>query len=118
MRRWARVSHQEPPQTARLDAAVRAACRTLEGRDDLDELMQRIGDARFVLLGESSHGSAEFYAWRTAITLRLVREKGFGFVAVEGDWPDCRRIDRYVRGEAESGLDARDVLQAFERWPT
>lgn len=118
MRRSARASHREPPRTARLDAAVAGACRVLAGPDDLDALIARIGDARFVLLGEASHGTAEYYAWRTAITLRLVRERGFSFVAVEGDWPDCARVDRYVRGEADAGLDARDVLRAFQRWPT
>ena len=56
---------------------------------DLDPLMDRIGDARYVLLGEASHGTHEYYTWRTQITKRLIAEKGFSFIAVEGDWPDC-----------------------------
>jgi hypothetical protein len=61
----------------------------LERFKDLDILLNRIGDSQFVLLGESSHGTSEFYKWRTEITKRLINEKGFSFIAVEGDWPDC-----------------------------
>lgn len=85
---------------------------------DLDPLLERIGDARFVLLGEASHGTHEYYTWRTAISRRLVREKGFSFIAVEGDWPDCYRVNRYVKSYADSGGSAEEVLHAFERWPT
>src|SRR5436305_611291 len=80
--------------------------------------MERIGDARYVLLGEASHGTADFYNWRRTISQRLIREKGFSFIAVEGDWPDCYRVNRYVKCYAESGQSAREVLHAFERWPT
>src|SRR5690606_33986371 len=85
---------------------------------DLDPLLERIGDARFVLLGEASHGTHEYYTWRTAISRRLGREKGFSFIAVEGDWPDCYRVNRYVKSYADSGGSAEEVLHAFERWPT
>lgn len=85
---------------------------------DLDPLMERIGDARYVLLGEASHGTSEFYTWRTRLSQRLLREKGFRFLAVEGDWPDCYRINRYVRSRPSAGTNALDVLHAFERWPT
>jgi erythromycin esterase-like protein len=97
---------------------VRRAARPLATSDDLDPLIERIGDARYVLLGEASHGTSEFYTWRTEISRRLVLEKGFSFIAVEGDWPDCYRINRYVRGFEDSGEDAEAVLHAFERWPT
>ena len=90
--------------------------RPLEGPRDLDPLLDRIGDARWVLLGEASHGTSEYYRWRTEITARLVAEKGFSFVAVEGDWPDCQRVNPYVRDGV--GGRARDVLHAFSRWPT
>ena len=91
---------------------------SLETANDLNPLMEAIGDARFVLLGEASHGTHEFYTWRTAITKRLIREKGFSFVAVEGDWPDCYRINRFVKGYRQSGRKAVDVLRKFQRWPT
>ena len=90
----------------------------LEGPADLDPLLERIGDARYVLLGEASHGTSEYYPWRDRISRRLIREKGFSFIAVEGDWPDCYRVNRYVKGLPDSGTDAREVLHAFERWPT
>lgn len=85
---------------------------------DLDPLLERIGDARVVLLGEASHGTSEFYTWRHRISRRLVEEKGFSFIAVEGDWPDCYAINRFVKGGREHGADARKALHAFERWPT
>ena len=90
----------------------------LEGTQDLDPLLERIGEARCVLLGEASHGTSEYYTWRARITERLIREKGFSFIAVEGDWPDCYEVNRYVKGYPDSGADAREVLGAFERWPT
>ena len=85
---------------------------------DLDPLIERIGDATYVLLGEATHGTSEFYEWRAALSRRLIEERGFSFVGVEGDWPDCYRVNRYVKGYADSGDTAREVLHAFERWPT
>jgi erythromycin esterase len=90
----------------------------LQTREDLDPLLERIGDAHLVLLGEASHGTSEFYQWRARLSARLISEKGFQFVAVEGDWPDCYRVNRYVKGYSEAGNNARDVLHAFKRWPT
>jgi erythromycin esterase len=90
----------------------------LDSAERLDPLLELVGDARFVLLGEATHGTSEFYSWRTEITKRLIREKGFSFVGVEGDWPDCYRVNRYVKNLPESGEHAEEVLHAFERWPT
>src|SRR5680860_1699194 len=61
----------------------------LASADDLTPLLERIGDARYVLLGEASHGTSEYYAWRARLSRRLIEELGFDFVAVEGDRPDC-----------------------------
>ncbi|WP_266366047.1 erythromycin esterase family protein [Tellurirhabdus rosea] len=97
--------------------ALQSASQPLTNEDDLDSLMRQIGDARYVLLGEASHGTAEFYTWRATITKRLIQEKGFTFVAVEGDWPDAYELNQYIRG-AGSPDRARDVLRAFDRWPT
>jgi erythromycin esterase len=85
---------------------------------DLDPLMDRIGDARLVLLGEASHGTHDYYTWRSAISKRLIEEKGFNFIAVEGDWPDCYRVNRYVKGYEDNEKHAQEVLRAFNRWPT
>jgi erythromycin esterase-like protein len=90
----------------------------LRRHEDLQPLVDRIGDARFVLLGEASHGTAEYYNWRAALSRMLITQKDFRFVAVEGDWPDCYRVNRYVRGLPDSGANAREVLHAFDRWPT
>lgn len=84
--------------------------------DDYDPLLTLIGEARFVLLGEASHGTHEFYRERAQITKRLIREKGFTAVAVEADWPDAYRVNRYVRGRGDDA-EAVDALAGFRRFP-
>jgi erythromycin esterase len=90
----------------------------LENLEDLDSLMDYIGNAKYVLLGEASHGTHEYYTWRAKITKRLIEEKGFSFVGVEGDWPDCYRLNRYAKGYHNSEKDIYDVMNEFKRWPT
>lgn len=81
---------------------------------DFTPLLDRIGEARVVLIGEASHGTSEFYQIRAAITKRLIEEKGFNIVAIEGDWPDAARIDHYVRHRDAQ----RSEWTAFARFPT
>ncbi len=83
---------------------------------DYDPLIESIGDARFVLLGEASHGTHEFYRERAQITKRLVMEKGFTAVAVEADFPDAFRLNRYVTGKGNDS-DAEEALAGFQRFP-
>jgi erythromycin esterase len=90
----------------------------LENLEDLDSLMNFIGDAKYVLLGEASHGTHEYYTWRAKITQRLIQEKGFSFIGVEGDWPDCYRLNRFAKGYLNAGTDVYKVLNEFKRWPT
>ena len=90
----------------------------LNSASDLDALLDDIGDRPVVMLGEASHGTHEYYTWRTAISKRLIQEKGFNFIAVEGDWPDCYKINRFVKGYKDAGDSIRDVLLNFDRWPT
>lgn len=91
----------------------------LNSSKDLQPLIDDIGDASVVMLGEASHGTHEFYTWRTAISKRLIEEKGFRFIAVEGDWPDCYKINRYIKGYKSSGESSiQQILQNFDRWPT
>jgi erythromycin esterase-like protein len=97
---------------------VRALARPLRDETDLDPLVERIGDARVVAIGEASHGTHEYYAWRAALTRRLIEERGFTLVAVEGDWPDCYRVNRSVRLRPDADEDPRNALDAFSRWPT
>jgi erythromycin esterase-like protein len=106
------------PTTVSLVDTLRAAVRPLAGDEhDYDALLSLIGDARFVLIGEASHGTHEFYAERAAITKRLIAEKGFTAVAVEADWPDAYRVNRYVRGMPQDA-DADAALSGFTRFPT
>lgn len=98
--------------------AVRLAARPLDGGPgDYDALLDLVGNARFVLLGEATHGTHEFYEERARITKRLIEEKGFTAVAVEADWPDAWRVNRYVRGEGQDA-DGRAALSGFERFPS
>src|SRR5215208_6908819 len=98
--------------------AIRQSARPLAGApEDYDPLMKGIGDAGYVLLGEASHGTHEFYRARAQITKRLITEKGFTAIAVEADWPDAYRVNRYVRGEGD-GATALDSLEGFKRFPT
>jgi len=99
------------------DAALVAECAQPIGgpeEADLGPLLERIGDARVVLLGEASHGTSEFYRMRERITRALIDEQGFRVVAVEADWPDAAQIDHYVR---DRNVPAAE-WQAFARFPT
>src|SRR4051794_35866992 len=101
--------------------AIRAAAVPLNGGPrDYDSLLDLVGDARFVLLGEATHGTHEFYEERARITRRLIEEKGFHAVAVEADWPDAYRVNRYVRGQKDEqnpDMDANAALSGFQRFP-
>ncbi|WP_136415144.1 erythromycin esterase family protein [Herbaspirillum sp. ST 5-3] len=101
-----------------LSVSIASAAHLLNGSsNDYDPLMDLIGDARFVLLGEATHGTHEFYRERAEITKRLILEKNFDAVAVEADWPDAYRVNRYVRGRGDDA-DAERALSGFERFPT
>jgi len=113
-----RIRPDEPPVAVSLLSEIRREARPLRNEADLSPLIEQIGDARVVLLGEASHGTHEFYTWRAALSRRLIEEKGFRFLAVEGDWPDCYHINRYIKGYPGAGDSAHDVLATFERWPT
>jgi erythromycin esterase-like protein len=103
--------------TKNLAEAVREFAHPLMGAtEDYDPLMDLIGNARFVLIGEASHGTHEFYEQRALITKRLIQEKGFTAVAVEADWPDAYRVNRYVRGVDDDPTPA-EALLSFQRFP-
>lgn len=101
-----------------LGSLIASSAHILSGStDDYDSLLHLIGDARFVLLGEASHGTHEFYQERARITQRLIIEKDFNAVAVEADWPDAYRINRYVRGQSDD-VNGKQALTGFKRFPT
>lgn len=103
--------------TGRITERLSDLAHRLEGVPvDYDPLMDLVGDARVVLLGEASHGTQEFYRERARITKRLIREKGFTAVAVEADWPDAYRVNRYVQGRSQDA-DGRQALSDFRRFP-
>ncbi|HEX2534450.1 MAG TPA: hypothetical protein VHK69_11980, partial [Chitinophagaceae bacterium] len=77
-------------------ARLQLPSHPLRALSDLDTLIRAIGDARVVLLGEASHGTAEYYNWRAALSQRLIREKGFRFIAVEGEWADSYRVNNFI----------------------
>jgi erythromycin esterase-like protein len=89
----------------------------LDTEQDHRPLLDLVGDAQFVLLGEASHGTHDFYHERAEITKRLIIEKGFNAVAVEADWPDAFRVNRYVQGQSDDA-EASAALSGFERFPT
>ena len=97
---------------------MRAAHPLTADAEDYRPLLDRIGDARLVLLGGASHGTHEFYRERVRITRMLIEEKGFAAVAVEADWPDAYRLNRYVRnGSDDANVDqALGDFQRFPRW--
>jgi erythromycin esterase-like protein len=100
-----------------LSDRVTEAAELLAGSpNDYDSLLNLVGNARFVLLGEASHGTHEFYRERALITKRLIYQRGFNAVAVEADWPDAYRINRFVQG-ASPGSDSVEALSGFKRFP-
>jgi erythromycin esterase-like protein len=98
--------------------AVHAIARPLHGNGDaeLDQIAESVAERRIVMIGEASHGTHEFYAMRAALTRRLVEKHGFVAVCVEGDWPDCLRVDRFVRGQGDDET-TDEALAGFERFP-
>src|SRR3954471_9249842 len=80
--------------------AIHEIARPIQGEAELDEIVEMVAHKRLVLFGEATHGTHEFYDLRAALTRRLISKHGFAGVAVEGDWPDSLRVDRFVRGGA------------------
>jgi len=100
-----------------MSEAIARIARPIQGEQALEDLVDQIAGARLVLIGEASHGTHEFYDLRASLTRKLISRCGFAAVAVEGDWPDALRVDRYVR-QAGDDETAADALGSFERFPT
>lgn len=100
-----------------VDSIAHAATELDGSAQDYNALVEEIGNARVVLIGEASHGTHEFYRERARLTRRLISEKNFNAVAIEADWPDSYKINRYVQGEGNA-LSAVDALSGFQRFPT
>ena len=104
----------------RQDKAVRLKIPhyPLQNEKDLDVLLDQIGNAKVVLLGEASHGTSEYYTWRAAISKRLIQEKGFDFISVEGEWADSYRVNNFVKGPKQDSAAVVKLLAQYNRWPT
>jgi len=99
-------------------AILRSEATPVEkGAPSAETLLDLVGDAHFVLIGEASHGTHEFYEARAAMTRMLIERKGFAAVAAEADWPDAYRVNRFVRARSEDAT-AEEALRGFERFPT
>src|SRR4051795_13252078 len=102
---------------AQAASAVRSAAVPIGTEQDWSALQAWIGDAHYVLLGEASHGTHDFYAERARITRQLLAYGQFNAVAIEGDWPDANRVNRFVRGLG-GDASAVEALGGFKRFPT
>ncbi|WP_132009627.1 erythromycin esterase family protein [Mesobacillus foraminis] len=111
MQRRLTVANKERVLQSIKEHAVR-----FDSYEDLDKIVEAAGNADFVLLGEASHGTSEFYTIRAELTKKLIKEKGFSFVAVEGDWPSCFTVNEYIKGYRDG--TALEALKDFNRWPT
>jgi protein-L-isoaspartate(D-aspartate) O-methyltransferase len=111
----ARVIRADPMTSKSLPSLIRRNSESFDSVEDvrLQALVERVGAARVVLIGEASHGTSEFYRLRADLTKRLIEEKGFTIVAAEADWPDAARIDHYVRHREATPSD----WIAFSRFP-
>ena len=103
-------------KASRREVLSAAAHRLTGAAEDFNPLLQRIGDAPLVLLGEATHGTHEFYAARAQITRRLIEEKGYMAIAIEADWPDAYRVHRFIQGRG-SDTSAQEALSDFRRFP-
>lgn len=103
--------------TQELTSQIDRVCIPMHGgAHDHDDLLDAVGDRSIVMLGEATHGTHEFYSERARITARLIEERGFSAVAVEGDWPDAYRVHRYVTGASDDS-SPEECLSDFRRFP-
>lgn len=89
----------------------------LKRASQFNQLLKKMADCKVVMLGEATHGTAEFYQLRRLISQKLMEDHGFRFIAVEGDWPDCWKLNQYIE-KSSSKTSVRKVMQSFARWPT
>ena len=103
-------------QTLDLTKAIKESATRFNSVSDLKPLLEKAGEAKYVLLGESTHGTSEFYTLRAEISKWLIEHKGFDYICVEGDWPSCHEVNRYIKYPT-SYQNPYDALKAFKRWP-
>src|SRR5205823_13363897 len=113
------VHNNNAPLTSKTvqDSAHTIAYYPLENENDLNVLIKEMQRARIILLGESTHGTHEFYTWRAAITKKLIEEKGFDFIAIEGDWTDTYKVNQFIKAAKHDKQEVIEVLKQYDRWP-
>ena len=98
-------------------ASLARLARPIHGEDEVDQILDLLAPARIVMLGGASYGTHEHYDLRASLTRKLIGERGFAALIVEGDWPDALRVDRYVRNQSDDD-DAAMALTAFDHFPS
>ncbi len=101
-----------------LEEAITTHALPYHTDEDLNKIVDAIGNSKIVLLGEATHGTSEFYTCRAEITKRLIQEKGFSLIAIEGDWPPTDAVNRFVKAYDQTERNSYEILQAYNRWPT
>ena len=112
------VNNNSKKEAGKQDILTQIPWHPLRNKNDLDVLIKEIGEARVVFLGESTHGTHEFYKWRSAITQKLIVEKGFDFIAIEGDWVDSYKVNQFIKGQKQDSLAVLTLLKQYDRWPS
>ena len=110
-------SYGNAGQTEELSKYISHRANELLSSTQLNDLINEAGLRRLALLGEASHGTHEYYAWRDSISRRLITEKAYSFIAVEGDWASLYELNRYVKNMPGAAASAQEVLLGLDRWP-
>ncbi len=100
-----------------VEDVVREHAIPFEEVADFEGIFSEISDQRLVLMGEATHGTSEFYHWRAELSKYLIEEKGYNFIAVEGDWPAFSRINEYVKHKPGAPANIDEAMNAIDRWP-
>ncbi|MCC5914168.1 MAG: erythromycin esterase family protein [Balneolaceae bacterium] len=106
-----------PVQAQDIPALLEQHAVSFDDDESLIALIESISDERLVLMGEASHGTSEFYKARAALSKELVKNHGFNYIAVEGDWPSFARINAYVKQKPNAPADIDEAMEAIDRWP-
>lgn len=107
----------EKSQAQTLVETLKEKAIAFDSPGDFDRMLDQIEDQKLVLMGEASHGTSEFYVWRAELSKRLIAEKGYNFIAVEGDWPALSRINKYVKHKPDAPESAEVAMDYIDRWP-
>ena len=110
---------KDMPDTKKLITEIEINSTPFTKLDDLNSWMKKISKHKIIMLGESTHGTKEFYSLRREISKQLIQNYGFKFIAVEGDWPECNKINNYIQEKNNERLDSKEIVRGqFHRWPT